>query len=91
MIVDLILDRKCGAEYSPEYYISDCQVEAVKKRLSECKSASSACNAVRKMIEDKKVQKSALKSHSVFLNETTLRILRESELGKYANDEGGRE
>lgn len=76
--------RSHGNNLSPEYYISSCQAEAVMQRLSQCKSASAACNAVKEMIEEKKVQKSAMKSHSVFLNETTLKILKESELGKYA-------
>lgn len=78
-----------GLNLTPEYYISEHQANAVKDRLNGCKTASSVCNAVKEMIEKKRIQKGKGWGEywSFYLNETTLSILRESELGKYAMEE----
>lgn len=75
--------------WSPEYHFPAAQAKAVSKRLESCKSPSSICAAVKDMIAEKRVRLGG-GNNVVFLNEETLKILRESEIGQYvAVDENG--
>ena len=42
--------------FEPSYYLPECQANAVKERLSGCKSIQSTCNAVKQMLEDRSVR-----------------------------------
>lgn len=73
-----------GHILSAEYYLPGFQVEAVRHRINNCIHAEQLCRAVKEMIETKKVK---MRGGYTYLNETTLRVLRESELGKFVMDE----
>lgn len=75
--------------WSPNYHFPAAQAKAVSRRLESCKTASSVCAAVRDMISEKRVRMGP-GNNTVILNEETLKILRESEIGQYvALDENG--
>lgn len=67
---------------SPSYYLPKKQSDAVQFKLQNRSSVEEICSAVREMIREKRVRFSH--DHCVFLNEETVRILRESEIGQYA-------
>lgn len=69
-----------GHILSPDYYIPSAQVEAVRHRINNCIHVNQLCKAVKEMIETKKVK---VRGGYTYLNETTLRVLRESELGRF--------
>lgn len=73
-----------GHILAPDYYIPSAQVEAVRIRINNCLHADQLCKAVKEMIDTKKVRVSG---GYVYLNETTLRVLRESELGQFITSE----
>lgn len=70
--------------WSPEYYLPIVQAEAVRSRLDSCRTIQQVCMAVAKMITERKV---AFGNGKVFLNKETLRILRDSEIGRFAIEE----
>lgn len=73
-----------GHILAPDYYIPAAQVDAVRTRINNCVHADQLCRAVKEMIETKKVR---ISGGYVYLNETTLRVLRESELGQFVTSE----
>lgn len=73
-----------GHILSAEYYIPGSQVEAVRHRINNCLHADQLCRAVKEMIETKKVK---MRGGYTYLNETTLRVLRESELGQFVTSD----
>lgn len=73
-----------GLNLSPSHYFPSKQAEAVRKKLASCKTADAICEAVRQMLEDKSVRMSKMSGDTIQLNEDTLRVLRESDLGAYA-------
>ena len=68
-----------GMILEPSYYIPGCQAKAVRERLAVCKSIQSTCNAVKQMIEEKKVKTGNTVTR---LNEKTIEILKASELAE---------
>lgn len=77
-----------GHILAPDYYIPSAQVEAVRYRINNCVHADQLCKAVKEMLETKRIR---MQGGSVLLNETTLRVLRNSELGQFvmADDNKG--
>lgn len=73
-----------GHILSAEHYLPGSQVEAVRHRINNCLHADQLCRAVKEMIETKKVK---MRGGYTYLNETTLRVLRESELGQFVTDD----
>lgn len=69
--------------WSPEYHFPAAQAKAVSKKLESCKTPSSVCSAVKDMISEKRVKMSG--GSFIDLNEETLKILRESEIGQYVS------
>lgn len=69
-----------GHILAADYYIPSAQVEAVRYRINNCIHADQLCKAVKEMLENKRVR---VQGGYTCLNETTLRVLRESELGKF--------
>lgn len=73
---------------SPEYYIPESQAEAIRRKLSACQSTTALCAAVKEMIDTKKVRFSHnMHDDAVMLNAQSLKILRESEIGKYVTSQ----
>lgn len=70
--------------WSPEYHFPAAQASAVSRRLESCKTPSSVCAAVKDMIAKKRV-KTGDGNSFVSLNEDTLKVLRESEIGQYVS------
>ena len=69
---------------APGYYIPEAQAEAIRRKLSNYHTTEGLCNALAEIIETKKVRFShSMQDDAVVLNEQTLKILRETELGKY--------
>ncbi len=73
--------------WTPEYHFPSAQAEAVAKKLENCRTMKAIFEAVREMIE-KKCVKNVGGNQKVFLNEETLLILRESEIGRHAMNDG---
>ena len=73
-----------GHILSAEYYLPGSQIEAVRHRINNCLHADQLCRAVKEMIDTKKVK---IRGGYTYLNETTLRVLRESELGQFVMDD----
>lgn len=67
--------------WSPDYYSPVSQVDAVRHVLNKSFQFDDICKAVRDMITTKKVKISG--NHIVHLNDTTLSILENSELGQF--------
>lgn len=67
----------------PSTYSSQEQAKAVRKAFSSCKSPEKFCDAMCKLLKEERVQMSSSYGDFVYLNNETLRILRESELAKY--------
>lgn len=61
----------------PSYYIPASQAQAVKARLENCRTIQSTCNAVKQMLDEKKVR---IGTTVTRLNEKTLQVLKDSEL-----------
>lgn len=77
-----------SGNWSAEYYFPQKQAEAVGKALDKCESTKEICSAIRKMLAEKRVMVRSKNSEAIYLNEDTLKILRESEIGKYVLREG---
>jgi len=79
-----------GSVWSPEYYIPKCQAEAVTTVLNNA-TMGNIVPAVKDMITKKRARvKSAAKqgfwcpAKYVYLNNNTVRLIRDSELGQFA-------
>lgn len=76
-------------KWSPTYHIPKAQAQAVEYRLSKCKTPNSVCVAIREMIKKKWVANDSIRyafyyGRVTYLNNETLEVLRNSEIGKYA-------
>ena len=77
-----------GNNWTPAYYIPECQAEAVKRALEKA-NISNIVHVVCKMIREKRVQTKSGRGYwyppeYVYLNDNTVRIIRDSELGRFA-------
>lgn len=86
------IKRTPSLNLSAEYYLPQSQVNAVQHKLASCKTATQICKAVKDMLDEKRVCMGSHKAGEVsnnytYLNEATLKILRDSELGKYVMDD----
>ena len=72
-----------GMNLTPEYYLPPKQVEAVKRKLNSATTVQQVCSSVKSMLEDKVVRFSKKAGDCIYLNDNTLRIISESELGQY--------
>lgn len=76
-------------KWSPSYHVSKVQAQAVVYRLSKCKTPNSVCVAIREMIKKKWIANDSCRyafyyGRVTYLNNETLAVLRNSEIGKYA-------
>lgn len=77
-----------GHILAADYYIPSAQVDAVRYRINNCVHADQLCRAVKEMITTRKVK---VRGGYTYLNETTLRVLRDSELGQFIMDDSTKE
>ena len=76
--------------WSPEFYFPQKQAEAVSKRLASCKTVKQIIGAVEDMLNLRAVKmSSSSSSDKILLNDETVRIIAESELGQYCRAHGG--
>lgn len=81
-------ELRSSKNWTPEYYMPVKQADAVRKRLSKCSTAGNVLVAIKEMLRDKRVKMGPASNDYIYLNEKTLRILRESEIGRFlANNE----
>lgn len=74
--------------WTPEYHFPAAQARAVSKKVKSCKTPTAVCKAVSEMIKEKRVRVKSgyLDGEVARLNNETLRILRESEIGQYVDE-----
>lgn len=83
-------DLSAWRNLTPEYYMPTKQAEAVRKRLSSCKTVGNFIVAVKDMLKDKRVKTGSSSNDYVYLNENTLSIIHQSEIGRFiVNNENG--
>lgn len=70
--------------WSPEYHFPVAQARAVSRKIESCKTPTAVCKAVKEMIAEKRVRMGS-GNNFVPLNEETLKILQESEIGQYVS------
>lgn len=75
--------------FLPEYHIPAEQGKAVCRKLDSCKTVQQVMKSVREMLESGTVRLSS--NERFYLNENTLKILRESEIGQYIAEEDAAE
>lgn len=72
-----VVARSNGLIMSPRYYIPKEQAKAVREYIGKCRTIEEAASAVRHMVNEGKARNG---DSDIPLNETTLRLLRSSEL-----------
>ncbi len=81
-VIQLSQLQKTG-NWSAEYHFPQTQAKAVMRKLDKCRTPDAVCKAVKSMLDDKVVRFDG-GAEKVYLNEDTLKILRDSEIGQYA-------
>ena len=73
--------------WCPYYHLPAEQSRAVSRYLEQFKTAEGVCNAVKKILKEKRVPRGGFggggNSNFVFLNDRTVEAIEKSELGKY--------
>lgn len=73
--------------WSPEYYIPACQAEAVAHKVGNCKTIEAVCKSVEEMLMQKRVKMGNGYNDFTYLNDTTLQIIRSSEIGRWVSNQ----
>ena len=79
-VIAIVKFSDLGNNWSPDYHLPPEQARIIKKCLIKYNTAHSILAAVRNMLEKGYVVDNGNKAH---LNDRTLKVIRESELGKY--------
>lgn len=70
--------------WSPHYHLPAEQSKAVKRHLEQIKTAEGICNAVKRLLKEKRVPGDGRGSNNyIHLNDRTIGAISESDIGKF--------